>query len=381
MTRKSENTRKSKKVIYIVCEGTRTEPQFFKSIRDRIIDGIYDIGDCEVIIIPKPIEPEELAAPKFNPKRGNYYEGKKRKVLTKDEEGDDEKDKFIIEKGYAVPLNWVKTARRNMEGAQADEAWAVFDKDGHPAMKEAFEEANTEINGKKVNIAFSSRSFEYYLLLHFEDIFEEFHATECGERMPNGNKKPFYCMHSKRKRDGGCNGDKCINGYARKKKHWEESKTAESTFTLIEDKLNIGIVHAYWLRFISEQVDCRLEYERNPYVTVDRLVCRLTNTWVTEATKECELEYTGKSLRICVLENNTLVVRNLSEQTVIIPEDFFQILNCKNASLYSLNERKYLNPKNEERYICTLTDATAIVVNGKYVGGNYIFLRNYKLDI
>ena len=61
-----------------------------------------------------------------------------------------------------------------------DEVWVFFDKDGHPKAKEAFEMARiTEIDGKKINIAFSSRCFEYYLLLHFERKHPEFHNPVC----------------------------------------------------------------------------------------------------------------------------------------------------------------------------------------------------------
>ena len=43
-----------------------------------------------------------------------------------------------------------------------DEVWVFIDKDGHPKAKEAIEMARiTEIDGKKINIAFSSRCFEY----------------------------------------------------------------------------------------------------------------------------------------------------------------------------------------------------------------------------
>lgn len=60
-------------------------------------------------------------------------------------------------------------------------------------MKEAFKEAEKEIDGKTVNIAFSSRSFEYYLLLHFEYLYYDFQSTECGERI-NGKKVLYHCM-------------------------------------------------------------------------------------------------------------------------------------------------------------------------------------------
>lgn len=58
---------------------------------------------------------------------------------------------------------------------------------------EAFEEAGKVIDGKVIHIAFSSRSFEYYLLLHFEYVYHSFVATECGERV-DGKKVLYHCM-------------------------------------------------------------------------------------------------------------------------------------------------------------------------------------------
>lgn len=72
-----------------------------------------------------------------------------------------------------------------------DEVWVFFDKDGHPKAKEAFEMARiTEIDGKKINIAFSSRCFEYYLLLHFEPLYRAFEKSECnGKNYSKGKRK------------------------------------------------------------------------------------------------------------------------------------------------------------------------------------------------
>ena len=86
------------------------------------------------------------------------------------------------------PLNWVKGGIDNLK--VYDEVWVFFDKDGHPKAKEAFEMARiTEIDGKKINIAFSSRCFEYYLLLHFELIYRAFEKSECnGKTYSQGEK-------------------------------------------------------------------------------------------------------------------------------------------------------------------------------------------------
>ena len=69
----------------------------------------------------------------------------------------------------AVPLRYVALAQMIEEEKEMyEELWAVFDKDDHSHHKEAYEKAKDEVNGKKVNIGFTSRSFEHWLLLHFE---------------------------------------------------------------------------------------------------------------------------------------------------------------------------------------------------------------------
>ena len=73
-----------------------------------------------------------------------------------------------------------------------DEVWVFFDKDGHPKAKEAFEMARiTEIDGKKINIAFSSRCFEYYLLLHFEPLYRAFEKSECNGKNYSKGKSTY----------------------------------------------------------------------------------------------------------------------------------------------------------------------------------------------
>ena len=129
------------------------------------------------------------------------YKGKKRKVKT----GGNELAEETI--AGVPPLKWVLYARKILsEGV--DESWAVYDKDEHPKHEEAFVEANRIIDGKKVNIAFSSRSFEYYLLLHFEYIYYRFEETECGERI-KGNKHIYECGTGKYP-DKDCGGRVCI---------------------------------------------------------------------------------------------------------------------------------------------------------------------------
>ena len=172
MARTSENKRHSKYVIRIVCEGDKTEPLFFTDLCDQFYG---DSKDFDVRTIPQPNIPVEDA--EADSSRGSY-KGKKRKVKSGGQK-DVAEDEVIT---GVPPLKWVLYARKIMsEGV--DESWAVYDKDEHPKHEEAMAEANKIIDGKKVNIAFSSRSFEYYLLLHFEYLYYNFDATEFGKRI------------------------------------------------------------------------------------------------------------------------------------------------------------------------------------------------------
>lgn len=260
MARTNENTRHSNYVIRIVCEGNKTEPLFFTSLCD-----VYCAGRdaLDVRTIPQPYMPEDEEPD--NSARGNY-KGKKRKTKN----GAEPVEEVVIV--GVPPLKWVLYARQILsEGV--DEAWAVYDKDNHPRHEEAFVEANKEVDGKKVNIAFSSRSFEYYLLLHFEYIYHCFNETECGEKL-KGKKRIFECGTGKNP-DKDCDGKNCINGYARKRGYWQETKSSESTFPLVKDNLVKGMINACRLRAVSDAKTNEPIYKRNPYTNVDILVGRL----------------------------------------------------------------------------------------------------------
>ena len=329
MTRQSEDTKQSKYVIRIICEGEKTEPLFFTSLCDKLIDGSYDTGNWNVRTIPQPDIPEENT---LVTNRG-WYKKKEKKIRGKTQPHN-------AEVNGQPPLSWVLLARKKLtEGV--DEAWAVFDKDEHPAKMEAFEEAGKVIDGKVIHIAFSSRSFEYYLLLHFEYVYHSFVATECGERV-DGKKVLYHCMANDASKKS-CKGDLCINGYARSKKYWKETKTSESTFPLVEERLRAGIINANRLRaegFLHEDVPI---YERNPYTDVDKLICRLLHTTVIEPEKECFFVDNGDQFRIRHFKN-IIVFYNKSKRTVILSEGLLKKYNWKTNSSTDLNERLVLKP-------------------------------------
>lgn len=363
MTRQSEDTKQSKYVIRIICEGEKTEPLFFTSLCDKLIDGSYDTGNWNVRTIRQPDIPEENT---LVTNRG-WYKKKEKKIRGKTQPHN-------AEVNGQPPLSWVLLARKKLtEGV--DEAWAVFDKDEHPAKMEAFEEAGKVIDGKVIHIAFSSRSFEYYLLLHFEYVYHSFVATECGERV-DGKKVLYHCMANDASKKS-CKGDLCINGYARSKKYWKETKTSESTFPLVEERLRAGIINANRLRaegFLHEDVPI---YERNPYTDVDKLICRLLHTTVIEPEKECFFVDNGDQFRIRHFKN-IIVFYNKSKRTVILSEGLLKKYNWKTNSSTDLNERLVLKPGDGGFCFCDLNSTEVILIERTPTRSEYIFLPDYN---
>lgn len=114
--RKKKNRLKINKRLYIVCEGEKTEYNYFNSF----------IDDCN--ILAKLVEVKVLQSNKNTPKE---------------------------------LINFLKDKRET----KSDELWAVFDHDNHPNLSDAFNNAQNN----NIRIAFSNIAFEYWILLHFEE--------------------------------------------------------------------------------------------------------------------------------------------------------------------------------------------------------------------
>jgi len=118
---RKQNQRKAKPRILILCEGEKTEPNYFKKLKD---DKRYpDLGAIDVVVL----DTEKNTA----------------KELVKE----------------AIGLE--RQAQR--EGNPFLETWVVIDRDDYSKHPAAFDQARA----KGIFIAFSSICFEYWLLLHF----------------------------------------------------------------------------------------------------------------------------------------------------------------------------------------------------------------------
>jgi hypothetical protein len=345
---------KSKYSILIICEGSNTEPNFFSSLRDEIINGTYKLDNDPVInILPEPKVSEEPSEQQPSPHK---YPRRSRTV----------KPASVGEEPQEIPglppLKWVLHGQEELKNGTYNEVWTVFDHYNHPTRKEAFEAAKNEINGGKVNIAFSSISFEYYLLLHFERIFYPFKKSECRIK-----KEQLKCSTDKNHPED-CQGAKCIGGYARRHGYWDDTKSEDvSSFDLVRHKLEIGFWNAEWLRFQSDKLEPGIpEYERNPYITTDSVVKRLTGDgYYLRKIIDIDQYYTLAGIQIVFNKNRELQITNTGTVTMIIPPDSISNILPDYQRSFS-GERALINPN--ESVVITLSDTSSAYVfkYGKY---------------
>ena len=179
-----------KKRIFIVCEGKKTEPYYFSEL----------VGDIN--FRGKPV------------------------------------DIRIIDSKKNTAKEMIEFAR-NLREFKGDDVWVVFDRDGYTKHPLAFQLAH-EYN---IHIAFSSISFEYWVLLHFHYIFKEFH-----------------------------NSYEVIN-YMRVKHFMNFKKNDRNTYSKIKHLTNYAIQNAEKLRFKQRSAHPNKNiYDMNPYTNVDLLI-------------------------------------------------------------------------------------------------------------
>jgi hypothetical protein len=182
--------RKVNKRLFIVCEGKKTEPYYF----NKFIEGCNFRG--------KPVEVKVVKVKKNTARE-------------------------LVDKAESL---------REIPG---DEVWAVFDRNGYTKHKEAFQKAKN----KRVSIAFSSISFEYWILLHFEYTTRAF-----------------------------SNSEKIID-YIKSKSYIDYKKSDETIYDSIKERTQTAATNAGKVRKYQSGNNPNLEvYELNPYTNVDELL-------------------------------------------------------------------------------------------------------------
>jgi hypothetical protein len=162
----------------------------------------------------------------------------------------------IIRGSKTDPVHMVNEAKRKKK--EYDEVWVVFDKDRERdnENKRALDNASKS----KVNVAFSSISFEHWLILYFERKDFAFFRSDCESRGEVCN----------------CNGLICASTYLKTAALYPTFKKGYSLiYDDIQAKNAIAIENAAWLRM--QRRPYSEKHILNPYTDVDKLLCELLN--------------------------------------------------------------------------------------------------------
>ncbi|MEA5617945.1 RloB family protein [Cronbergia sp. UHCC 0137] len=161
MPRKLERSQPSRKItqkILIACEGSKTEPIYFRSIRNEL-----RLATLEIIILP----PQSKTDP------GSIIE------------------RLIDER---------KQMKNNERWSSKDAAWAVFDGDEHIEKSITnWQSAINKAKSQKINLAITNPCFELWYLIHFQDHLSQISRDKLikslEKHIPDYNKS--MCLYPK----------------------------------------------------------------------------------------------------------------------------------------------------------------------------------------
>jgi len=214
--KREKKKRQPNKRILILCEGEKTEPYYFQGLKS----DKYTRNKLSALRI-------EISDTKKNTAKELVIEAKQFK----------------------------KNAER--EKNPYDNIWVVFDKDGYSKHPQAFDQANSN----DIRIAFSSISFEFWFLLHFQ------YTTKVFKKA-----------------------DDVIN-FLKNNKFMPDYEKNNNNYSILKDKTDLAIANAKKLRINVHDIDDGIKtndkklqqnyskvnkvYNLNPYTDVDILVNQL----------------------------------------------------------------------------------------------------------
>jgi len=332
--------RKFDRNILIVCEGEGTEPNYFHQIRDKIIEKKIPIS---ITIKPSPTEDSE-AEVSFQPRKKSMVRQLKN-PLTEIISDDDLRDY------KEQPTRYVRAAQINLTNKEYAEVWAVFDKDQHPGHERAFKMAQEEINGKKVNIAFSSIAFEHWILLHFEQNITGFSKSMC--RIGDDQ---IFCGENSHTQD--CNGVDCVCGrivhrgylnYEGKRKKFQFSAFNNLVVTAIENSVLLSN------SYLGNSTPI---YQLNPYTSIYRLVFKLNNLPLDYIWKDFTEPFQFKHFEAKYAAQNPVITINLtriSDGSEIINDEDFVLVDAAGKQQICGTRKNLIQSINSDTITITVT--------------------------
>lgn len=286
-----KNNIKQKPVLFIGCEGTSSEYQYFESWAQT-----------------------EEALEHYN--RVDVYPGKNER------------------RPKTTPWELFELAKYSLETGAVDLAWVVFDKDNHPKLPETFRDAKSA----GIKIAFSSRSFEQWVILHYEKSSNPFNATECKDL----NEKPLNCGSTV---ELNCIPIDCLSGHIRRQgfiSNYSKKKDFD-LFKTISSRTEIAIVNAAWLRSCTS---CSINQPQpkinglNPYTDVDQLILKLLD-------KSQAIEWGNSNNDITLGKWIINVQTEGANLRLVVAHEFLQAQvmshNFKTTSFFTCNDELEMN--------------------------------------
>lgn len=229
------------------------------------------------------------------------------------------------------PVNMVREAKKSQK--DYDYTWVVFDKDRERDLQnlQALELATKS----KINVAFSSISFEEWVLLHFEKNISPFERSDCASR---GQQ----CT---------CLGTKCASTYIKLNYYPSYKKGKAKLYDELSQKRDTALEFAAWLRY--RQAPFSNYHMLNPYTDVDTLVTKLFGLPTIRYSGICEYfsldqitffvtNYSVENLLVSV----SIKVTNNSPKSFIFNEaqNNITLMDNNNSALtYSIPETKIIN--------------------------------------
>ncbi len=323
LVRKKNEVSKSSYSILFVCEGTVTEPVYFQELEKYLnsnFANIYPDG-IKFIIYPFPPEHKDVI------NNETLFTRKKQKlnfqVPSKEINGE------IEEKYYAEPIRWVRLAQIIGQEGCYDEMWAIFDYDNRSEklLSDAFELAVNNAGEKKVKIAFSSYSFEYWILLHYQLYQLNLTKSECKD----SNGKEIGCCRIIGL-ENCCDGEICLGGYLRKNNfeagYFNKTNNVDYLKSLNKN-LKTAVYNALYIENLEKNIVLE-PWQIKPFTSVHKIILSLTrnlnyihwnynNNKITSAYLDIEINFKSEKFTLHFKPNN--------KKTILIDSDNINFLN------------------------------------------------------
>lgn len=242
----------------------------------------------------------------------------------------------IIDGSKQDPVGMVKEAKKSVK--DYSEVWVVFDKDRERDYENivAIELAKKS----KINVAFSSISFEVWVLLHFERNITAFQRSDCESR--STAKNPITCI---------CNGTICASTYIKQNHYPTYAKGKAKLYDDLSGRRDIALEYAAWLK--HHHTPITHYHLLNPYTDVDNLVSllfelpniRYVGINTTFSIEEIEFCVTNISAANSVVTVSIQTINN-SNRTFIFNnvQQNIKLLDTNNTELtYTVQEAKIIN--------------------------------------